>query len=513
MFRIRRRLGVVFACVSAVASAQTSPAPVPTFHTHARTVVVDVVVTGHDGTPATGLHRDAFHVIEAGQMQTVNFFEEHTGAPPAAPAPQQTLPPNVFSNLMPASLPEAVNVLLLDSLNTPMQDQSYVRAQAVKYLRSLKPGTRLAIFTLSTHLGFVQGFTSDPAQLMEAVAGNAHTGPQNSPLLKTQADVSDEQTQVEMMERVTGAAGSASVTAFKRFMADTDAAMTDDRVALTLRNLEQLARLLRSVPGRKNVIWMSGAFPLDILPDDELARLGSASPVRQYADDIRKTTDLLTEARVSLYPVDAHGLQVDSIFDAQAPALDPSVPVATQQARMRNKNDNQRLAEHATMDQMAKGTGGRAFYNTNALGAAMSAATDAGAHFYTLSYTPANDIMDGKFRRIEVKVDGGNYTLAYRRGYYADEAAPVAPASKAAPNDPLKAFMGLGMPTVNQIHYKVLVRRVAQTAEPAAAGAPAPSKRPVVQYAMVIVIDTANLQFSLAPDGTHTGAVYLSLYA
>ena len=47
-----------------------------------------------------------------------------------------------------------------------------------------------------------------------------------------------------------------------------------------------------------------------------------------------------------------------------------------------------------------------------------------GAHYYTLSYTPSNEKMDGSFRRIEVKLPESKYKLAYRRGYYADSRPP-----------------------------------------------------------------------------------------
>jgi len=49
-----------------------------------------------------------------------------------------------------------VNVLLLDSLNTPMEDQSFVHTQAMKFLKSMRPGSRMAIFTMSFGLRFVQ---------------------------------------------------------------------------------------------------------------------------------------------------------------------------------------------------------------------------------------------------------------------------------------------------------------------------------------------------------------------
>ena len=99
-----------------------------------------------------GLKQDDFRVLEQGKKQSISYFEEHTadlftrrGQNRAFPQ----MPPNVFSNFSPVSTPPVVNVLLLDALNTPMADQMYLKKAAQHYLKTLKPGTRLAIFTMS----------------------------------------------------------------------------------------------------------------------------------------------------------------------------------------------------------------------------------------------------------------------------------------------------------------------------------------------------------------------------
>ena len=63
------------------------------------------------------------------------------------------------------------------------------------------------------------------------------------------------------------------------------------------------------------------------------------------------------------------------------------------------------------MEQLAADTGGKAFYNTNDLNAAMMHAIENGSHYYTLVYTPTNKKMDGSYRRIKlVKTTAGKYT-------------------------------------------------------------------------------------------------------
>ena len=50
-----------------------------------------------------------------------------------------------------------------------MADQSYVRSQLQQYVKKAKPGTRVAIFGLSQRLFLLQGFSSDPQILKNAV--------------------------------------------------------------------------------------------------------------------------------------------------------------------------------------------------------------------------------------------------------------------------------------------------------------------------------------------------------
>jgi hypothetical protein len=73
------------------------------------------------------------------------------------------MPPGVYTNVPPAPEGDAVNVLLLQ------QDQTYVHGQIMNFLKSMQPGTKVAIFTLSSKLRMVQGFTTDSGVLRDAL--------------------------------------------------------------------------------------------------------------------------------------------------------------------------------------------------------------------------------------------------------------------------------------------------------------------------------------------------------
>ena len=60
--------------------------------------------------------------------------------------------------------------MLLDAVNTPYSDQAYARRQMLAFVQQqLKPGQRLAVFTLTGPLNVLQDFTSDPQVLVAAL--------------------------------------------------------------------------------------------------------------------------------------------------------------------------------------------------------------------------------------------------------------------------------------------------------------------------------------------------------
>ncbi len=142
---------------------------------------------------------------------------------------------------------------------------------------------------------------------------------------------------------------------------------------------------------------------------------------------MRKTADLLSAAEVALYPVAAEGLASDSVYEANGEEIGSARPsratrdhVQRLQSGQLNCNLNQ-----ATMDEFAQDTGGKAYYNTNGLSDALTRVVNNGARYYSLSYDPSNTTMDGKYRRIQVRLINAKGTLAYRRGYYADDLGTI----------------------------------------------------------------------------------------
>jgi VWFA-related protein len=398
-------------------AAPSGPVSSPKYRVEARTVIVDVVVTNKDGSPVSGLHQKDFAISEKGKQQTITSFTEYVGESQVPSQRPSAGPAKISKDNPDDELPGSLNVLLLDSLNTPIEDQQSVQTQAVKFLRGMHPGPRLAVFTLSTSLGLVQEFTSDPT-LMQAALARASALPRTAPWLKTQSDVVIDETSLRRPEeRRPAAEMQVSALSLGQYMAQhTNSFQIDVRAGLTLMQLHQLAMYLSTIPGRKNVMWFSGSFPLTIVPS-QLAY----NATRDYTEEVRKTAGLLATARVAVYPIAALGLKAPALYSGSTPQQEPSPSDSQRQAKMLNEDIERRFEESGTLKELAKVTGGKAFFNTNGLAEAIAAAMDHGEHFYTLTYTPANKEMNGKFRPIEVRTLQGEYQLAYRRGYYAEK--------------------------------------------------------------------------------------------
>jgi len=180
-------------------------------------------------------------------------------------------------------------------------------------------------------------------------------------------------------------------------------------------------------------------------------------------------------------------------------------------------------ASHSTMEMLARETGGVAFHNSNRLGDAIKKVVSSSANFYTLSYAPTDEKMNGALRNIDVKVGGGKYTLSYRRGYYALD-ADLPGAAQTMRNsalsqqatqdptlvDPLRPFMDFGMPMTEQILYKAMIHPV--PVKPDTPDSDKPQvKGPHDSYKVDLAIDFKDLNLKLDPDGNHDGTLNVSL--
>ncbi len=218
--------------------------------------------TDNKQNPIGGLKASDFTVLEKGKPQTILHFDEHAPLPPGKPSPLPRLPSNTFTNYTPLPENQPLNILLLDALNTPMKDQAYVRYQMLKFLGQYAARLRaLPVFGLTTHLRILQGFTSGPRDPSRRTEWQEEFLPQSSVLLND--PVSGDYPGSEASAFGTPDFGEVSANV-QQFQSEIQSFQLQMRARYTLDGMNDLARYLAGIPGRKNLIWFSGSFPLDI---------------------------------------------------------------------------------------------------------------------------------------------------------------------------------------------------------------------------------------------------------
>jgi VWFA-related protein len=537
---MRRRFVLVLAiamlCSAGGAqSASTSQQPTnpPALHASPRSNALSVVVQDQGGHPVRGLKAQNFRVTESGVPQTIAHMEEHSSQVSPLTAPSfPSLPPGTFTNYTPIARGETLNILLIDALNTPLKDEGLIRSQLLQYVRHANPDTRIVVLGLANRLILLQGFTSNPSALRDVVERKLIARMPASP---DQPDA-DQQGASNLSTHSSPSSSVASPTTkgspsavnlaanLREFEEQLGGLETAFRVQYTLDAFNTLAHYLGAFPGRKNLIWFSGSFPFNIVPDP--SRPHPFNVADTDADEFRETVKLLSRAQVAVYPVDARSLIAASATKAtpgshvQSLSIDP------------NKVNQSQTAEHAMMEAIAASTGGRAFYNPESLADAVNSAIAAGSNYYTLTYSPTNPENDGSYRPIHVDITGAgaeqHLQVSYRRGDYSSDATthPQGNGSKEASANATEqgraaayghAAMSRGAPAPEDLLFRVRVLPASATTETALAPdnqlAPVmPSKGPFRRYNLDFLTLPGELIFAQQPDGRRIAKVEFLAY-
>lgn len=389
--------------------------PSLTIRVSSRLVLVDVVVTDKHGQPVLGLKSGDFTITEKGKPQNISVFTAPgQTAKPAAP----TLPPGVYSNRPEYRAPGGPpTVILLDAVNTPLENQTEARTQMMKFaVENFKPGNEVAVLALTNELRILQDFTTDPSVLQQAFQRYGAQKPGHT-------DEPAEAMRVDVTGAGVGVASARVTSSLEAFQKEELTNVVDRRVEITLAALRALSRILGGIPGRKNVIWLSAGFPFSLLPSQQVqapiesefeanqARMSkcenyecpdpvtgaehSMNPGQQrlYTNQIRNVSVQLAGAQIAIYPVDVRGLETAT--------------------------DSSSYSSQQTMKEIAAETGGAAFINRNDIHTGVERAMADLAASYTIGYYPGNKNWDGNYRTISVKVNREGLELRHRRGYFA----------------------------------------------------------------------------------------------
>ncbi len=366
---------------TAAQDVSPSSADVPTtLKVNSRLVLEDVLVTDAKGRPVHGLPRSAFHVYDQGRLQTIRNFEE--GAPPSdatISTQSRVLPAGVFTNDGTTDGHTASEVLLIDADDLILTDQMFLLAQMRRSIATLPQGLQVAVFRVSGgRVVQIRGMTTDREDLQRALTECLPVQPHG----------------------------------------------VENKFESAVGQLMTVTAFLEQIPGRKNLLWFAGEFPLVPAADQEQVYGAIRADYADRLREIHLMQEALAEARIAVYPVDVRGVLTTGLAmpadRGEQVAQTRSMAAAAGFGRtpvVRGPLGDGNIERREQMRQLADATGGKA-YMLNNLSEEIGEAFELGVRAYSLSYTPDPYATDDSWHKVKITVDGG-YQVSYRSGYLA----------------------------------------------------------------------------------------------
>src|SRR5262245_1421668 len=392
--------------LAAIVMGVTGAAQTDTLRVSSRLVEVSVTVRDKNG-PVADLKQSDFTLLDNGKPQRIDVFSVVNAQKPIpASAPTSTA---IISNRTNSEgeTPGAGTVILFDMMNSAnegqvnagtfggnanfgnstnaLEDQGYAIKELIKYLRNIRGDERVALYILGSELYVVQDFTGDPDKLVRAAARLKALDAQG-------VEVQSVEALVDLLEPppVSTEAGAEPVYLHSGLLMATGMSVTSAivRATATADSLEAIARRLKGLPGRKNLVWMSAGFPFVPPTPPRTPGDARARPVEtpdNFASQLNRASRALNGANVALYPVDIQGL---------------------------------RGGYPEVMLRLADATGGRVSYHRNDLAEAVRTAADDSEVSYLLGFYSTAKDSDRSFHSLTVKVAHKDSDVRHRVGYY-----------------------------------------------------------------------------------------------
>ena len=407
-------LGVVgFAAIYlATLTAQQPPPPQapPVFRSTASIVSVDVIVRDASGNIVKGLTAADFTVLEDGKPQQIETFtfQQIADTAPATEAPTPALLTDLESKVREdlqkaSSTPAAAGaaagpmpsstfagrrliVLLFDVSSMQPEDVQRAVDSATDYVdKQMSPADLVSVVTIGTTITVLTDFTGVKEDVHAALAMLGYTEGTATPPPAAATSETDEAS-------ATTDTDTTDETGFDTFNND-----------VRLRALKTIAETLGPIEQKKAILYFSAG----------MQRSGDDNQV-----ELRAAINASVRGNVAIYAIDSRGLQ------AVAPGGDASRGsrggVALFSGQSVRQQFQQLTASQDSLTTLAADTGGRAFTDSNDFGEAFSRAQRDLSAYYLIGYASTNTTKDGRFRKIEVKVNRRNSRIEARSGYYAE---------------------------------------------------------------------------------------------
>jgi VWFA-related protein len=417
-------------------------------------VQVDAVVTDKNDQIIPDLKLDDFKVYENGKRQDLQFLE--FVSVDAGPRTEGTInvagrpvEPEVSRNLTARDL-HRVFAFVIDDLTIPFEDIATVRKMLTDFVdNKMREGDLVAIVRVVGGNGLLQQFTSDKRILRRAISQiNAQLTPYSAfNNLTAPGSINTDLAQAASAE-LAPIQPDVNSSANLDLEASQDSTVKSLRALSTLVTAGEVIDSMKLLPGRKNLMLLSGGLPLFESGPEQVTVGGAPMTVEEirFYDSsvnylVRQLTDRASRAGVVINTLDVRGLKAqrgvsrftDPGNEASSALLggmtnSSASPGAGVFGRRPNAGAFDNLAldtmsGHQGLQLLADTTGGVSVVNTDNFGAALDRVV-ARSSYYLLAYKPSES-FDGKFHKLEIKVNHPGAKVYTRVGYYATADAPA----------------------------------------------------------------------------------------
>jgi len=327
-------------------------------------VQVRVAAQDSQGRAVTNLKREDFQIFDNRKPQALSLFVADRGSRPGVISGEgDARQRGAHDDLSGYALPSGYALIVLDWINTGVEDQVRARDAALKALDKFTPGQKIAVYLLGEHPPLAQDFTSDRDDLKEAIdrAGIEMGNLADPPPGRFDARFS----------------GRPAITAGP----EAELFFTSRRVDASFRGLNYVGDRLAHLQGMKSLIWISPAFPIVV---------NGAKPAELvFTREFDALVGKLNRADVAVFAVDPRGLTAGG-------------------GGARGYTD--------TMQELASRTGGTAFFARNDIDQGIRWALEDALNGYTLGFHVAEGAALG-LHQLKVTVKRPGIVLRYRESY------------------------------------------------------------------------------------------------
>lgn len=362
----------------------------PTFQLEVEFIEVDAIVTNEGGEFVRDLKKEDFVILEDGKPQTTAVFAM-VNLPiqrfdPRAAGP--TFEPDVKSNERPFD--GRAYVMLIDDYHTAPLRSGRLKAAARQFIEQhLGPNDLMAVVHTFAPRDANQEFTNNKRLLIAAV--DRTIGDKLPPATITRTDQYYKNKEMEIDENPT----------------DPEARQRASNARSSMRTLRAIADWFGAIRGRrKAILFVSEGIDYDIR--DIINDINAAGVL----DETRDAISAAMRANVSIYGIDPRGLTGSGDDDITV----SDYPDNNKYGVGRKLFETELQMSQDSLRTISDETGGFATVNLNNLGTSFERIVADQSSYYVLAYAPTIK-PDGKFHRVEVRVNRPGLTVRARRGY------------------------------------------------------------------------------------------------